>query len=99
MDEHAQTQAEPRKTAQHRLVDTFVTLYGPMLQRLSGRLRNPEDARDALQNAFIKCWQNRRRIGHVRHLAGWVWQVSINAARDLVRDAWRRRIRPLEATP
>jgi RNA polymerase sigma-70 factor (ECF subfamily) len=32
----------------------------------------------------------------VRNLRAWIFRVGLNAARDLQRNAWRRRVRPLE---
>jgi len=58
-------------------------------------LGNYEDAQDAAQDAFLKCWRNREGVGEVRNLRAWIFQIGINAAKDLQRNAWRRRARPL----
>jgi RNA polymerase sigma-70 factor (ECF subfamily) len=58
-------------------------------------LGNHEDAQDALQDAFIKCWTRLEEIAEVRNLRGWIFRVSVNAAKDLQRNAWRRRAKPL----
>src|SRR5207244_11689773 len=58
-------------------------------------LGNYEDAQDAAQDAFVKCWRNREGLGEVRNLRAWIFRIGINAAKDLQRNAWRRRARPL----
>ena len=56
---------------------------------------SPEDAQDAAQEAFLKCWRTRQRIAEVRDLKAWIFRVGLNAARDLRRNVWRQRWRPL----
>lgn len=58
-------------------------------------LGNYEDAQDAVQEAFIKCWRALDGVPDVRNLKAWIFRVGLNAAKDLQRNAWRRRSRPL----
>jgi RNA polymerase sigma-70 factor (ECF subfamily) len=58
-------------------------------------LGNYEDAQDAAQDAFLKCWRSRDGIAEVRNLRAWIFRIGLNAAKDLQRNAWRRRARPL----
>ena len=58
--------------------------------------RNAADAEEAAQDAFVKCWRRRDQLHRIRNLRAWLFRVGLNAARDLQRNAWRRRIRPLE---
>lgn len=57
---------------------------------------NPEDARDALQETFVKCWRRRKSIAEVENLRAWIFRVALNAGRDLRGTAWNRRRRPLD---
>jgi RNA polymerase sigma-70 factor (ECF subfamily) len=66
-----------------------------VVQTLYLLLGNYEDAQDAVQETFLKCWRGRDRIAQVQNLPGWIFRVGVNAARDLQRTAWRRRARPL----
>ena len=59
-------------------------------------LGNVEDARDALQEAFVKCWRHRAKLPEIENLHAWVFRVALNAGRDLRATAWRRKKRPLE---
>jgi RNA polymerase sigma-70 factor (ECF subfamily) len=68
-----------------------------LIARLFAILRDREDARDAAQTAFLKCWRGRDRLGAVRDLRAWLFRVALNAALDLrTRSALRRTV-PLDA--
>src|SRR5207237_5583479 len=56
---------------------------------------NRDDAQDAAQEAFLKCWRARAGLADVQNLRAWIFRVGLNAARDLQRSAWHRRARPL----
>src|SRR5262249_61825907 len=51
------------------------------------------------QETFLKCWRRRHAVGKVRNLRAWIFRVGLNAAKDLQRNAWRRRLRPLSHAP
>lgn len=77
------------------LVCAFNELRVELVSTLFYVLGNYEDAQDAAQDAFLKCWRNREGIGEVRNLRAWIYRIGLNAAKDLQRNAWRRRARPL----
>src|ERR1700678_2719206 len=58
-------------------------------------LGNQEDAQDAAQDAFLKCWRTRQSLEDVQNIRAWIFRVGLNTAKDLQRSAWRRRARPL----
>src|SRR4051794_18105913 len=84
-----------RRLGGEALVRAFALHRTELLHTLAGLLNGPEEAQDALQDAFLKCWRRRDKIGRVLNLRAWVFRVAVNAARDLRRNAWRRRARPL----
>ena len=53
-------------------------------------LGNREDAQDAAQEAFLKCWRTRSGLSAVQTRA-WVFRVGLNVAKDVQRRPWRRR--------
>jgi RNA polymerase sigma-70 factor, ECF subfamily len=84
-----------RSVTGEELVCVFNELRIELVSTLCCILGNYEEAQDAAQEAFLKCWRNREGICQVRNPRAWIFQVGINAARDLLRSAWRRRARPL----
>src|SRR5947207_418372 len=58
-------------------------------------LGNRDDAQDAAQEAFLKCWRTRAGLPDVQNLRAWIFRVGLNTAKDLQRSAWHRRSRPL----
>ena len=77
------------------LVRAFNDARTELVSTLYFFLGNYEDALDATQEAFLKCWRGREGNSEVRNLRAWIFRVSLNAAKDFQRNAWRRRSRPL----
>lgn len=94
VDEPATGPPEP-PDAGEGLLQAFDAVRDELFDRLYSLLGNRDDAQDALQAAFLRCWQARAGLPAVRNLRGWVWRVSLNAARDLRDRLRRRRGRPL----
>ncbi len=84
-------------TSEERLVDAFNELKDELISTLIFVLGNREDAKDAAQDAFIKCWNARDQLPQVLNLRAWIFRVCFNTAKDLQRSAWHRRARPLNA--
>jgi RNA polymerase sigma-70 factor (ECF subfamily) len=82
--------------------DDFVALFNEVRAELVSTLffllGNHDDALDAAQDAFLKCWRTRQSLAEVRNLRAWIFRVGLNAAKDLQRSAWRRRAKPLSST-
>ena len=78
------------------LLRTFNELRDELVSTLWFVLGNQEDAQDIAQEVFLRCWRTQDRLADVRNLKAWIFRVGLNAARDLRRNAWRRRMRPLE---
>src|SRR5215472_14342275 len=86
---------ECRSGLHHKLARAFAEVREDLVHRLSFLLGNHEDAQDAVQEAFLKCWRLQDAPG-IRNYRAWLRRVAVNAARDLQRNAWRRRWRPLD---
>src|SRR4029077_1137133 len=76
-------------------VCAFNEVRAELVSTLFFVLGNQEDAQDAAQDAFLKCWRTRQALSEVRNLRAWIFRVGLNAAKDLQRSAWRRRAKPL----
>jgi RNA polymerase sigma-70 factor, ECF subfamily len=86
-----------RETSEERLVRTFNELKDELVSTLVFVLGNREDAKDAAQDAFIKCWNAREQLPQVINLRAWIFRVCFNTAKDMQRSAWNRRAKPLQA--
>jgi RNA polymerase sigma-70 factor, ECF subfamily len=84
-------------TQEEVLVHTFNALRDELISTLVFVLGNREDAKDAAQEAFIKCWNAREQLGKIINLRGWIFRVCFNTAKDMQRSAWNRRAKPLRA--
>src|SRR5215475_2429908 len=99
MSRAATVAPRPRTNPSDRLLRAFAEAREELLGTLAGHLGSHEDAQDVAQEAFLKCWRARRKLRRVRNLKAWIFRIALNAARDLQRNAWRRKSRPLEQAP
>lgn len=74
-----------------RLETLFDDAQGEILGTLFYLVGNMEDARDALQETFLKCWRNRHQVDRVTNLRAWVFRIALNTGRDCRKAAWNRR--------
>jgi len=81
--------------------DTFARVFNEVRSELVSTLffvlGNHEDAQDAAQDAFCKYWRARDSLPRILNIRAWIFHVGLNAAKDLRRNAWRRRSRPITA--
>jgi RNA polymerase sigma-70 factor (ECF subfamily) len=82
-------------TSAEDLVGAFNGMRVELVSTLYYFLGNYEDAQDAAQETFLKCWRGLESMPEVRNLRAWIYRVGLNAAKDLQRNAWRRRAKPL----
>ena len=78
-----------------RLLRAFNELRDELTSTLWFLLGNVEDAQDAVQDVFLKCWRAQVTVVEVRDLRAWFFRVALNVARDFQRSAWHRRTRQL----
>jgi RNA polymerase sigma-70 factor (ECF subfamily) len=78
------------------LEDAFARYQSELLGTLYYLVGNAEDARDALQESFIKCWRHRAEVPRIENLKAWVFRIALNTGRDLRASAWRRRRESLD---
>lgn len=74
-----------------RFYEPLVRAYEPVGLRIAvGMLGDVDDARDALQDAFVKAWQNLSRFEPGRPFAPWFFQILRNQCRDRIRSRQSR---------
>ncbi len=75
------------KAGDSRFYEPLVRAYErPGLRLALGMLGNPEDARDALQNAFVKAFEAIARFDLRRPFGPWFFQILRNQCRDQLRS-------------
>jgi RNA polymerase sigma-70 factor, ECF subfamily len=74
--------------------DAFATLAAEAIARLDAAarliLRDSELARDAVQEALVRCWRDLPTLRDVERFDGWLHRLLVNACLDLVRRRKRR---------
>jgi RNA polymerase sigma-70 factor (ECF subfamily) len=70
--------------------------YAPAVRRVTRAvLRNPDDADDAAQDAFLSAWRHLGRYDARRPFGPWLMRIALNAAYDIRRRQTRRAMEPL----
>jgi RNA polymerase sigma-70 factor (ECF subfamily) len=87
--------ADDSLSSADRLTRAFNEMRDELVSTLMYLLGNREDAQDAAQEAFVKCWRNRDGLPDVQNLRAWIFRVGLNAAKDMQRSAWHRRSKPI----
>jgi RNA polymerase sigma-70 factor (ECF subfamily) len=88
-------EAAERSCGSETLEEAFVCYQSELLGMLYHMVGNVEDARDAFQETFVKCWRHQERVKEVRNLKAWIFRIALNTGRDMRMTAWRRRKRPM----
>ena len=74
-----------------RFYEPLVRAYeGPGFRLAVGMLGSADDARDALQDAFIKAWESLHRFDTNRPFGPWFFQILRNQCRDVIRSRQSR---------
>jgi RNA polymerase sigma-70 factor, ECF subfamily len=87
--------AADQRPGDDALIATFNAVRDELVSTLMYLLGNADDAQDAAQEAFLKCWRARASVPDVQNLRAWIFRVGLNAAKDYQRSAWNRKSRPL----
>jgi RNA polymerase sigma-70 factor (ECF subfamily) len=93
---HSVVKAVPHVSLEEQLLRTFNDLRDELLSTLCFMLGNAADAQDVAQEAFLRCWKTRDGMAEVQNGRAWIFRVALNAAKDLQRSAWRRKVKPLQ---
>jgi RNA polymerase sigma-70 factor (ECF subfamily) len=59
-------------------------------------LHDWDEARDAAQTAFLRCWRAQDRLDAVRDVRAWLFRIAFNVALDRRRQLERQRAAPLD---
>lgn len=68
-----------------------VERYRDMVHRIAySYMRNPADADDVAQDAFIKLFRSNKKFESDDHLRYWLVRVTVNQCKSLFRKPWQR---------
>jgi RNA polymerase sigma-70 factor (ECF subfamily) len=71
--------------------------YKNMVYRLAiAYLKNVQDAEDTTQDVFMKLYRQDIKGFSAEQEKAWLIRVTINACKDILKSAWRRRTTPLD---
>ncbi|HEX5043862.1 MAG TPA: sigma-70 family RNA polymerase sigma factor [Candidatus Polarisedimenticolaceae bacterium] len=80
-----------------RAYETLVRTSAPQLLAVCRRiLRDEEDARDAVQEAFVNAWKGLPRFAEGSRLSTWLHRIAVNAALMKLRSRRRHPEEPIE---
>ncbi|MCL2118359.1 MAG: sigma-70 family RNA polymerase sigma factor [Planctomycetaceae bacterium] len=77
------------------LVQAFQSFEAELLGTMYHVLGNIEDARDACQEAFVRCWNHKDSLHEIQNIRGWVFRIAYNISFDMCKSVWRKRRQPL----
>jgi RNA polymerase sigma-70 factor (ECF subfamily) len=95
MGRAALAEVRRQRVCGEKLLRAFADARPDLLNALTLMLGSRDDAQDAVQDAFLKCWRRREQVSGVFNLRAWIFRVGLNSGRDLRRNVWRQRTRPL----
>jgi RNA polymerase sigma-70 factor (ECF subfamily) len=82
--------------------DAFAVLAGAAIARLDAAarliVRDHDLARDAVQDALVRCWRDLPTLRDPQAFDGWLHRLLVNACLDMLRRR-RRRVAEVELTP
>jgi RNA polymerase sigma-70 factor, ECF subfamily len=85
------------RAGDERAYETVVREHGGRLLSVARRmLRNEEDARDAVQDAFLSAFRSLEEFQGTARLSTWLHRIVVNAALMKLRTASRRPEEPIE---
>lgn len=87
--------AKPADNVGDALVHAFNEAKAELVGTLVYLLGSQDDAHDAAQETFMKCWRNLEELKQVQNLRAFIFRVAMNTATDIRRSAWRRKAKSM----
>lgn len=80
----------------HSRLEELVNTCGDTLYRAAlAILGDCHEAEDAVQDAFLRCWEKAPAFTSPEHAKAWLLRVLVNGCKSRLRAPWRRRTAPL----
>ena len=65
-------------------------LHKPVWRTVTCLIQHEEDAKDIVQETFIKLWYIGPPLGPDTNVDAWIYRVALNGGKDYLKSAWRR---------
>ena len=78
-----ETRSQSGSVSNKKLELLFRDARGELLGTLFYLIGNMEDAKDALQETFLKCWRKQDQVDSIENLKAWVFRIALNTGRDI----------------
>ena len=92
---HTSSQAEPQVRSESEdelwLTGEFRKCESELFGTLFYLLGNREDATDAIQDTFLRCWKHRSDFAKIQNSKAWIFRIAINIGKDIRKNAWNRK--------
>ena len=90
MERQEQQWVDAARQGDQSAFEQLVKLYEKRVLALTGRMcRNPEDAQEAAQEAFLAAWQGLPSFRGDSSFSTWLYRLASNACVDLIRREGR----------
>jgi RNA polymerase sigma-70 factor (ECF subfamily) len=74
------------QSGDHAAFDQIIVSHQQRVIALAWRmLGNPEDARDAAQETFLRVYKHLNRFDPAQEFSAWLYRIAVNVCRDLAR--------------
>ncbi len=72
-------------------LNEYIRLYrGTVFRVAFNYVKNPEDAEDISQEAFLKLYRTEQHFHTSENVKAWLIRVTINLSKNMLRSAWYR---------
>jgi RNA polymerase sigma factor (sigma-70 family) len=61
-------------------------------------LNNEEEAKDVVQEVFIRVWNGREQMNEIQNWEAWCMRITRNLSLDRIRTMTRKKTQPIEAS-
>ncbi len=78
--------------------EALVERYTPAMYRLAAAMAGPDDARDAVQDAFVSAWRELPKLRRPEVFEPWLRRIVVNRTRNVMRARRRRPAISLDAS-
>jgi RNA polymerase sigma-70 factor, ECF subfamily len=78
--------------------EVLVERYTPAMYRLAAAMAGPDDARDAVQDAFVSAWRELPKLRRPEVFEPWLRRIVVNRTRNVMRARRRRPAISLDAS-